>query len=430
MTEKTPLRTALSKSSILPQIGSFDAHPRYNYSPKQLSLRFQNKPYFNTQKYFLGSGRYLDWKVLDRAARLIAAVSIAPVRHGKSQVTAHVPEMPSKYNNVTEKTTMSSAPSRDLSSGTAVASVPHTMTSTPEYGGTSTVEHGESVGLRGRSHRSHRVAAAQQASPMIAQPDVKARGQVRAAGRDPHAPVLMEIVPAQSKEADQRGATLDLAKFAAPSGISYMNMISATHIGHAASLTRAVALSSPPWKGNTSAGSVPNVASGAGEGYEQGNPESYSGAGRAIGVGHMPAYAVQNWMQLGPQLAKAPSVEQAGGGLDWLKATRAEPAAPYNTRADIEAQWGKMSRVSRDYGMSFPSLPETRATDMQAGPIQDAVQNLPSDTSISAGFDAIGDTRQQILDEMTRLASRPPAGVTGFNAGQMPAWLSGWTGSV
>lgn len=53
--------------------------------------------------------------------------------------------------------------------------------------------------------------------------------------------------------------------------------------------------------------------------------------------------------------------------------------------------------------------------------------------SIETGFEGFGSSEAsslRTLDELTRLASRPPAGITGFDAGQTPAWLGGWTGGM
>ena len=236
------------------------------------------------------------------------------------------------------------------------------------------------------------------------------RTKNRRGWRSPHSGVAMPqatkaLIQGQS---EARGdAKLDPANFATLGGPPYLAVARATGLGQLGHMVQAAAGRFPAWMRSGTAG------------------ELRPGALMVPEKSRAPSWAVPTWVQPGADdgmtkesLAQLVPIQTSPAAPGAVPATRAAPVT-------AERAW---QSSTQDRGDSFASLPGTRAA--WAGPARGMEQVFPSEDAAPADFDIMGDARRQTLDEMARLASRPPAGVTGFDSGQMPAWLSGWTGGL
>ena len=334
---------------------------------------------------FSSSGPRLDGATLDRAGRLTARLGAAPVRHSEGDAAERVPQAGGPKAAASGTGAGYLAHPQDISPGAAVGPAGGAMhpAAGHDAGGT------KNEGLR---QRSRSAAARSQAA---------ARAAMQAAA----------VQIARQARVDMRaGEELDLASFAALGGPSHLDVAAAAGMGQVALTMRAAPLRLPD--------RVAGMATGAGPGTAVAAYGSY-----------VPDWDAALWTQSGPGLAQPLGSGAAGESSAWLTPTQGSPAAPRAVSVAAGAERTGPSFPEQGRGAQFPSLLGLRAADAWAGPAGTSGQVAASeDGTAFAGFGASDGASRRALDEMARLASRPPVGITGFDAAQMPAWLGGWTG--
>ena len=205
----------------------------------------------------------------------------------------------------------------------------------------------------------------------------------------------------QGRSETRGSAKPDPASFAALGGPSYLAVAMATGLGQSGRMVQAAAARLPDWMTSGTAA------------------ETGPGAVMVTEGSRAPSWAVPTWVQ--PGADDGMTKESPARPVQMQTA----PAAPGAASVTAGGAWRSFGQ---DRGEATASLPGMRAAWADSAPGMGHVSQ--SEGAAPAGFGVMEDVRRQVLDEMTRLASRPPAGVTGFDAGQMPAWLSGWTGGV
>jgi hypothetical protein len=333
-------------------------------------------------------GLRLDWSGLDRAVRLIARLGAAPVRRGKNGAPERdfAAVRAGRGAGATSRRAMLLANAQGLSPGAAIA----LAGGAPRY---YAAEHNAGGAKDGAGGQSARSGGAEARSAV--------REGVKAAAR--------AMLQAQSDV--HVGAGVDPANFAALGGPPQLDMAAVTGMGQAGSTMRA-ATRLPAWMAGAIFGAQPGMAMGT-------------------GGGHASTWAAPTWMQASAGLVRPGDGGAAGENLAWLAPVGGSPAAPYAAPIATEAVRERSFFSGQGHGEPFPSLVGSYAADAWAGPARTPGAGAPpEDGAAFAGFGAAEEAKRRVLDEMARLASRPPAGITGFDAGQTPAWLGGWTGGT
>ncbi len=365
---------------------------------------------------FSRSEPHLDWAALDRAARLIAKVSAAPVRCRKGEATENVVEAGGGNAAASGMSAGYLDRPQGLSPGSAVGPIGGRMHGAAGYGAGGTKSEGALQRSRGAGAR-----------PQAA---TRAAVKVAAAQMTPQAHTDM-----------QAGAELDLASFAALGGPSHLDVAAASGAGQATLTARAPALGLPDWVAGIGAGAGPETATAADGSYApawaapmwmQAGPGL---AHPAADGSYSPAWTAPMWMRSGPGLTHPVGGEAVGEISAWLAPTQGSPAAPRGGPASApgiagaEQNWPSPFEQVR--ARLSPPWTGPSATDAWPGAAGMPGAAGPGDAETGfPGFGASEGASRRALDEMARLASRPPVGITGFDAGQMPAWLGGWTGGM
>ena len=343
------------------------------------------------------AGLRLDWSALDRAARLVARLGAAPIRRRRDDMgeaveaeSAADADHGQKAGRRRGKGASTKAEllfaSEGLTAGSAIAPV------------------GQPKRRAGAEHEPESARSDALPRPGVHGSLLRGRLGGHATARKAVSAAVQDWARTAAVQATARaGAELDLGLFAslgAPRN-SYGGM-AATLAAQGVGVTQAAA-PLPTWlAGATSAGTTP-------------------------------AWTAPKWVGAAAGIARSAGVP--GETSAWLLPAQGGPAAPRGGAAAVPASAGS--------GQGWPSpFEQMRATPTLSLPGSSTAGAWPGAAGMPGaarpgdaeagftGFDASGGASRRALDEMAWLASRPPVGITGFDAGQMPAWLGGWTGGM
>lgn len=137
--------------------------------------------------------------------------------------------------------------------------------------------------------------------------------------------------------------------------------------------------------------------------------------------------------------SELPSVRFLGGltrggesaAKTWILPSRSEPFAPH-------AATGSGPETRHWSGLPPSSIPSVSQPSSIPDGMVEASPPMPFRPNVGTsdivpplfGFSGPDAGSRAMIDEMARLATRPPAGLTGFDAARAPAWLGGWMGGL
>jgi hypothetical protein len=349
-------------------------------------------------------GLHLDWSALDRAARLVARLGVAPVRRRRAGIGEAVELEFSAGAGLLFA-------SQGVMSGSTIAPVGRAARRAAAERGPDGAR-GDvlprsgvrgSFSLRGGTSAHGAVRKAVSAAVL---------GAARAAGMLPAARAGADLGPGSGRESrqggvqatTQAGADLDPGRFAS--------------LGAPSEMDPAMAAIAIQGGGMRAAAPLPTWMTG-------------------VAAADTPAWMAPTWAGTAAGLASPAGV--LGEASAWLLPAPGGPAAPRSgaALAPAPASAGQEWPSPFEQGRAQPSSPwpGAGAADVwpDAAPNPARIPGTPTPGGAEAGFVGFGASEgasRRALDEMARLAARPPVGITGFDAGQMPAWLSGWTGGT
>lgn len=338
-------------------------------------------------------GLRLDWSALDRAARLVASIGGAPVRRARGEMLDD--EVTAGENGKHE----GGRGARAASAGIAF------------LGSAQGLSPGAAIAPAGRVGVRSAVERQGDGTSREA-PHLEARsGVTRSRGVALAAVQIAARATTQAQAATQDSLAVDAGAFAALGAPFGLNLAMALGTDQGARTPQAAALL-PVWMAGGTAGGRARTAV-------------------AARGGDFPGWAVPEWRQAVAGSVYEPGTMDRDDGSRWLVPAQGSPAAPRTASVAAEAGRSFSAPAEQAREQLSAHLPVSGASDAWTGPAgaPGSVARIGSE----AGFEGFGpaeEARRRVLDEMARLVSRPPAGITGFDAGQTPAWLGGWTGGM
>ncbi len=333
----------------------------------------------------------LDWAALDRAARLVARLGAAPVRqHRGNRGEAVEAESAATVDHGRET---GRATDKGVSKGAGLLFASEGVTSGSIVA---------PIGLpAGRAVAEHDLESARRdalSRPGVNDGPTQGRMGAHAAAHKAVSAAVQDLARAKARAEPELDPGL-FASLGAPPSLPRTTMATAAIQG--AGVVRAAA-PLPAWLAGATAAST------------------------------TPAWTAPRWVAAAPGIARSGSMPDETPA--WLMPSQGGPAAPHGGAATAPASegagqgWPSPFEQARARSPSFSSGSGTADAWPRAAGMPRAA---PGDAE--AGFTGFGDSEgvsRRALDEMAWLASRPPIGITGFDAGQMPAWLGGWTGGL
>ena len=339
------------------------------------------------------SGLRMSWATLDRAARLAARLGAAPIRRRRRSVPEEAFDKVGGTPDRARHDARARAPGKTAAE---VGFLPSAQGLTP----------GAAIAPVGRmAERSAAVQAGSDGEANDSLPRSGLRhGESAARGRIGRAAARGQAQQVEAQATAQAGTGVDPARFGS--------------------------LGAPPER--VTRAIVAGMATGTGTARAAAALPAWMTGARATAA--KPTWMGPEWVGGAAGLTALVGAKARNDAAGWLMPAQGVPAAPLGAHLAPNTGHAWPSPFEQGRGWPAPPLLGTRGAEAwfgDAGPASAAsLGNGIAGSAGRAGFGSDEGMSRQMMDQMARLASRPPVGITGFDAAQMPAWLSGWTGGM